>query len=392
MADLALIYEAPNQGGPGTHVLLIGIGTYSYLVGGSEPRPDIAEGMGQLDAPPKSARCVADWFLDEFNNPDRPLRSLALVLSEPEPSLYEHAKAQRRGPLPTGTVGEVADAIDAWVERASFDPGNQTIFFFCGHGVSSGESILLLRDFGGKRQNRFDGALNLNDFVGAMQTKVPEYQLFLIDACRVPTVIANSTLGKAHLGRTPLSPDGLDGRGGAPAKQSVHHAASSLEAAFGRVRGASLYTEALLRALSGGGAQPNLKWWIGTNGLQTALAAYTERLALQEGVEQQPEIARSSQFQIHKPQSIVIPVYVTSRPPDALMKVSRLETRLGGAVRAYYDPNEHGPCTEWATVLAHREHEFAAKFPPAAGFDDYLDVLLLSPPSTVYEFEPKPRP
>src|SRR5271166_2453707 len=104
MADTALFYEAPNQRGPGTHVLLVGIGTYPYLIGGAEPRPDIAEGMRQLDAPSKSARSVADWFLGEFNNPDRPLASLALVLSEPEPSIYEHGTAQRRGPLPTGTV------------------------------------------------------------------------------------------------------------------------------------------------------------------------------------------------------------------------------------------------------------------------------------------------
>jgi hypothetical protein len=35
--------------------------------------------------------------------------------------------------------------------------------------------------------SRFDGSLNLTDFIGAMQTMVPEYRLFLIDACRVRT-------------------------------------------------------------------------------------------------------------------------------------------------------------------------------------------------------------
>jgi hypothetical protein len=390
--DPALIFLAPGHIGPGTHVLIVGISAYPHLIGGKKPRPDIAEGMGQLDAPAISARALAAWFLDEFNNPDRPLASLALLLSEPSPVTFAHVKSQRAASLPRGTIGDLSYAIDRWVRRASSERENQVIFFFSGHGVSSGESILLLRDFGNLRNNRFDGSLNLSNFVNAMQTMVPEYQLFLIDACRVPTSLANLAMGQVHLGRPCLTPNELDERSGKPAKQSVHHASSSLSPAYGRVRGASLYTEALLKALSGGGAQSNIRWWVGTLGLQAALSDYTQRSAAHERVEQQPELVKSSQFTVHKPRAIEIPVYITTEPPDALSKVRRVEFRLGSAVRDFYDPAKHGVRTEWACVLPLREHQLAASFPQAAEYDDYIVDLNLSTPSTWYEIPVSRRP
>ena len=388
--DPALIFVSPGYTGPGTHVLIVGISDYPHLIGGTEPRPDIAEGMGQLDAPAISARALATWFLDEFNNPDRPLASLALLLSEPTEATFAHSKS-RAASLPRGTADDLDHAIERWVLRASSERENQVIFFFSGHGVSSGESILLLRDFGNRRTHRFDGAVNLNDFVSAMQTMVPEYQLFLIDACRVTTSLASLAMGQVHLGRPCLSPNELGERGGKPAKQSVHHASSSLSPAYGRVRGASLYTEALLKALRGGGAQSNIQWSVGTYGLQTALSDYTLRIAAREEVEQQPELVKSSQFTVNKPKAIEIPVYITTRPPDALSKVRRVEARLGSAVQDFYDPATHGVRTEWACVLPHREHELAASFPQAAEYDDFIDILKLSTPSTAYEISPSRR-
>jgi Caspase domain len=392
--DPALVFTAPAVTGPGTHVLIVGIGDYLHLLGGTEPRSDVAEGMGQLDAPVNSARALANWFLDEFENANRPLASLALVLSDRTPVVYEHVRSQRQEAVPRGTIGDVAVAIDNWVTRASSDQENQTVFFFCGHGVSSGESILLLRDFGAVRNNRFDGALNLNDFVGAMQTMLPEYQLFLIDACRVPTGLAKAAMdSKVRLGRVCLDPKDVGERGGKPAKQSVHHAASALSPSYGRIKGVSLYTEALIQAMSGGGAQSSEQWWVGTLGLQTALFDYTRRLATKEKVDQQPELVKSSSFTVHKPRSIKIPVYISSKPPEALGKVKRLETRLAADVQAFYDPQQHGVLLQWECLLSLREHRLSVIFPPAAEYEDLLDeVLMISTPATAYPLEPRRRP
>jgi len=46
-------------------------------------------------------------------------------------------------------------------------------------------NLSALSDLSGQWIARFNGSLNLNDFISAMQTMEPEYQLFLIDACRL---------------------------------------------------------------------------------------------------------------------------------------------------------------------------------------------------------------
>src|SRR5512147_609326 len=120
MPDPALVFEEAVNG-PGTHVLIIGIGCYPRLLEGAEEDSAIAEGMGQLDAPPISARKMAQWFLDNFKNADRPLASLALIISEPAIARFQHPKvAGGNGvSLPQGTIDEVCRAIVEWVGRAS---------------------------------------------------------------------------------------------------------------------------------------------------------------------------------------------------------------------------------------------------------------------------------
>lgn len=382
MRHNSVVFLREGHTGAGTHVLIIGISEYPYLLGGKKERTDISEGMEQIGTPRHSARALANWFLDHFCNPDQPLASLALILSESPPAKFNHPLVTSREPVPLGSAEEVSDALDAWVERAQSDRDNQTIFFFCGHGISSSEPILLLRDFGRLRNNSFDGALNLNDFVSAMQTKAPEYQLFLIDACRSPGWIATQALGKPHVGRQGVAPSNLDDRGGEAAKQSVQYASSLLAPAFGRKDAPSLFTEALIQALNGGGAQPNLRWWVGTHGLATALGAYLARLAKKEKVTQVPEAGRVAGFRIHKPEMIRVPLYVTSEPKEA-MQVARVEALLGGIQKACYDYKQN-PCDEWSTILEHREHVITACFPVNSGYRDVSDVLPVAPPEMPY--------
>lgn len=386
--DKALVYSAPKHEGPGTHVLIIGVSYYTYLLDGDHPRPDLAEGMGNLDAPAPSARALASWFLSEFDNSAKPLASLALVLSEPTPAVFTHPKAPGGIELPTGNFEEVSAAVGNWVRRAESDPENQVIFFFSGHGVSSANPLLLLRDYGKSRNNKFDGALKLDALIRAMSTRIPDYQLFLIDACRVPEKIANATLGRLDLGRPGLDEADLALRGGKPAKQSVHHAAAELSPAHGRRKGdgagLSLFTEALLQALRGGGAQSNQQWWVSTLGLQTALDDYLHHLAREEEVEQQPQY-RGYQFRVNRPAVIQVPVYITTAPREGLKGVKRIEAQLKGVVAATYDPAKDGAKEQWACVLSHFDHDLTVTFPQSSDYDDYQDILKLSPPSAPFE-------
>jgi hypothetical protein len=388
-SDEALIYCAPDHEGPGTHVLIVGISYYPFLNGGSDPRPDIAQGMGQLDAPAPSARALATWFLDEFDNPHKPLASLALVLSEESPAVFSHPKAPGGSALPLGTFADVRSAVQNWVGRASSNPQNQVIFFFSGHGVSSANPLALLRDYCEARGSKFDGALKLNDLFRVVSTHVPEYQLFLIDSCRVPQEVSNPILGNLAVGRQAFDEElPLAVRGGKPATQSIHHATAELSPAYGRHKGdkqgLSLFTDALLQALRGGGAQSNQQWWVSTLGLQNALDDYVRHFARKENVEQQPHY-QGYQFRVNKPAVIHVPVYITTAPSDGLQKVERVEVRLKSTVAAAYDPVKDGAQEQWACVLKHFDHDLVVTFPQASDYDDYLDTLKLSPPSAPFE-------
>jgi len=379
--DRALVFERQVEG-PGTHVLLVGAGAYIYLVDGEEENLDAAEGMEQLDAPPKSARALADWFLDHFDNPDRPLASLALVISAEKAVRYSHEKATvKPHNLPRGSVPEVRDAARAWESRASSNRGNQVIFYFCGHGLFSGNSVLICRDFGKTMQTRFDGAVNFDGFLSAMSTMQPDNQLFLIDACRTPAAIENYLIGRSSMGNSLLDPVPLQTRGGSTAKQSVHFATSSLASSYGRDDGVSLYTDALLRALGGGGAQNDLGWWVGTNGLQTALSAYTTRIARKYDVEQEPDRTRSGQFKVHKPACVEVPIYITCDPADVWAESFRIEARLGAAVsKAHAHDPASGACEELEFPLQLASYELAACFDPASPFAGGTSTVMAVPP------------
>jgi hypothetical protein len=380
--DPALVFEHQIDG-PGTHVLLIGIGAYRYLLDGPDENPEAADEMGQLDAPPKSAKALADWFLDNFDNPDRPLASLALVVSADKPVRYVHAKATAPAhDLPRGAIAEIKDAVRGWNQRASADRNNMTIFFFCGHGLFSGISVLLCRDFGETLETRFDGAVNFDDFLAAMLTMQPENQLFIVDACRTPADIENALIGRRSAGNSLLDPVPLARRGGSVAKQSVHFASSSLAPSYGRADGVSIYTDALIRALAGGGAQNDLAWWIGTNGLQTALAAYTTRIARKYEVVQEPDRTRSAQFKVHKPGSIKVPIYVTCQPPAVWAESFRIEAHANNVVAEVraHDPAAGTNGEEVELSLALASYEVRACFEAASPFQGGTQNVVAVPP------------
>ena len=97
-------------------------------------------------------------------------------------------------------------------------------------------------------------------------------------------------------------------------------------------------------------------------------------------------------FILHKPKQIRIPVYISSKPQEALGKVKRLETRLTSGIQAFYDPQLHGVQPQWECVLPFREHLLSALFSPEAEYEDLVDeVLMLAPPVTVHLFEPRRR-
>ena len=169
---------------PGTHVLLIGVGDYPFLKGGSAPAAkqfDLHMEMGQLSSPPRSLGELATWFSDPqhgFNNPDRPLRSLELLCSAPQPFEWtdsagaKHAIARSQTPA-------VRQAVLDWKARASRNPENLCVFYYCGHGLSFGESqnSLLLDDWGGDTNDPMTSAISDEMRLGLMVQCDARFQL-----------------------------------------------------------------------------------------------------------------------------------------------------------------------------------------------------------------------
>lgn len=392
MADPALIFNDPADRA-GTHVLLIGIGDYPWLEGGAKcttpARQAAARGMGQLGAPPLSMRAMADWFLDPqgFANPDKPLASVALVLSEPDAVDY------RGTAVPRGSIVDVKKAVAAWVTRANGRRDNALIFAFCGHGMQAGQnSVLLCRDFARNEQSLFDGAIDFEDFRIALSTRMPGTQLLLVDACRTRDLEIGS-LGESTPGDSLIGVISPNAGGNTQALQCVQYATSPATVAWGPDNGASLFTRALLDSLAGGGADRTQQWWVTTTELQAALATYLPRLARQWDVQQVPG-NQSLPFRICKPEKIVVPLYV--RSSDAAIWDETVTIR---AVRG----------TDFAEEIAHdplalpnrSECEFRlhspslkprdvtygvfARFGPGSLFVDAEDVAHAYPPEAVCE-------
>jgi hypothetical protein len=243
---------------------------------------------------------------------------------------------------------------------------------------------LLARDYGSNRHNRFDGALNFDSFRAAMTTKAPGNQLFLVDACRTPDAIMRAVQESSAKGRNLLTADQY--REGGAAMQSVHLATAPFSDAYGQKQGTGIYTEAIIQALNGGGAQANLRWAVGTDGLGMALSAYTPRLAAKFKLEQDPERLVGRSFTIHEPaKPIQIPVYVDCAPKEVWEQSIHFEASVGGAVTAAHrhDPAVDAAPEAWSLTVPLREHLVSARFDPGAPFADVVDeVLTVAPPET----------
>jgi hypothetical protein len=189
MTEAVIYQEDPDATAPGTHAIIIGIGNYPYLVGGTAPQAERFthhEGMGQLSSPQLSARSLATWLLTEYNNPERPLASLALLVSEREmPSLAVPPLVPEPVVPPPATMVNIDSAVRAWKRRGDAHADNLMLFFFSGHGVSQGtDQLLLAEDFGQNHENPFAMAVHFPGLFAGMKSCVSLNQYYILDTCR----------------------------------------------------------------------------------------------------------------------------------------------------------------------------------------------------------------
>jgi len=359
--DGSLVHLEPGE--PGTHVLLVGIGHYPHLPGGGAAPTQNDDGMGQLGCPPTSARAMADWFVRSYDNPARPLASLSLLLSEPTPAVYRHPLSGVGLPVPSGTADEVQSAIRAWIRRSASDPGNLTVFYFCGHGLSQGLlEAAILRDYGAEPHAAFDGALDLAALKNAMENAVPSAQIFLIDSCRVAS--GQFDPGMRSVGRSVVQIGPKTRLSLGPVSQSVHYATFASLEAYGADDDVSVYAKALLRALNSAARQDGRgDWWVDTGDLQRQVEATTRRIAAEGGRDQRPETMRFSTIPLTRLRAEPrLPVLVSCEPGEAI-GAALLSCHLDELLVGEHDGPAQPDVLHWLTDLHVGRYEFRAHFP-----------------------------
>jgi hypothetical protein len=373
---------------PETHVLLTGVGAYPYLKGGAKKRQIFIhhENMGQLDSPPYSVRALADWFLSEFSNPTVPLGSLEILVSG-GPAEYE-IPDKKKVKLGAASVRNAETAIKAWADRCDRNAENMAVFYFCGHGVLSGQELsLLLEDFGSDTDMPFKDAIAFSKFRIGMRRRVVRNQCFFLDACRSVSEEYLLTYGGEFTGM-PIISGALTSA--IPGTQSQVFYASELgTAAYGAKGKPSVFTQGLLAAITGmAGWQDESGWSVRTSRLAEAINAHADK---QMFVEKMPEqlceadgVAKAIEFHRLKGEPR-IPVLVRCEPPEATKLADFLCLKAGQEVAK----GNCGMFPVWQTELSPDRYDFHAVFPPNP--KTFLDGVALGrhvwPPLTPVRIE-----
>jgi hypothetical protein len=368
--DPALVHDAAVDG-PATHALVIGCGAYPHLPGGASPvqcpQPD---GMGQLSSPPVSARRVADWFIGEYRDPNKPLATLALLLSEADPQPYPNPVTGVAHDVVAATADHVEAAVLAWRARADASPENRTVFYFCGHGTAQGtDTALLLADFCAAPANELQGALDFEKMYRAMNRAKAVEQVYFVDACRSSSDTLIEAAGFA--GRIPLTPGKRDAA--LPKRlPATYYSTLAGDRAYALAGSPSVFTTALLKSFRGAASDESEDgsgtWRVDTALLKRSIDHFMRR-PVDVGDHLPVQVAPAGElvtFELHvldgPPR---VPVYVQCDPPNDNERAEFHCKRGGNDVSSRplgaIDPAD--PERDWELELDLGDYEFTASFP-----------------------------
>lgn len=256
--EAARVYDDGVKDAPRTHVFIIGVGRYSHGDDGEQPSL-VGSGLGHLTSPPKSAVAVAEWFIKEFKNPDHGLGTVTMLVSDENPTVFNGAE------LPAATWPNVRSGLSDWHDAFQTHPGNMTVFYFCGHGVSLGQkAALLLSDFGND-ENAYEPAIDIDALRGTMRNAQPGKQVFIVDCCRTKAdaLYQNETdIG----GRTLSIPPNVK-QPGARVRQFLLFPSIDGQKAFGLPNEVSVFTSCFLDAVRFAGFSDETGKWVSTTAL-----------------------------------------------------------------------------------------------------------------------------
>lgn len=372
------VFRLDESAGAGTHVFLVGVGEYDHLRGGNGKPMEEDGGMGQLTSCPVSAMAMLGWFDLVLKNPRAPLKSIEVLISqEGNPAEYLNPAGQMQQ-IERATYENFEKSAKAWFDRASSDPDNVAVFYFCGHGLGDGITTqLLLSDYGASTEP-LRHAINFNAFRMAMHACKAMNQIFFVDACRVVNsrlLIDPFSLGQSGLGR--VNPTKMF-RGSNP----VMFAARVGAQAFGNQNEVSDFTTALLAAMTKHGVRRNKRyeWAVSPQALQLAVAALMEDFS---GTSHCQTDGLSGQgFDLHLLDADPEAVVLVSFAPAHRHVGAQLRASCGTIMR-----EREGSDHPWRTTLPVGNSEISATFPLAAGLNPVSRIVPLLAPLQEIELE-----
>jgi hypothetical protein len=371
------VHEQPASNGPQTHALIIGVGRYMHLPGGDGPVLKKTFGLRQLTTPPLSATALANWIVENLNNPVVPLGSVEMVLSPAQP--YANPRTGASIDVAAATIDNIQAAFDTWYDRCARHPDNLAIFYFCGHGIARDNHYLLAEDFGASEKRPLQRTIDLERTHTGMARCAARTQLFLIDACReVPYQlqgISSEDQGVAL----------IEGRIDSDMARDAPILSATMQGrkAFGPPESMTNFTSALIRALDGGGAeQIEDVWRVTYLGVVKAVLDLLSTL-IRPGAKQVEQMARSrgeagdAVLHISRTRPLV-PVSVFCHPPAGARYADL-------AVISLNDPNSRFARTpapgEWRLEAPAGSYQLRAEFPQRPSYRPFTDSVVAWPPS-----------
>lgn len=238
----------------GLHALIVGVGDYPHLEGGSGEPAAGSYGMAQLTSAVPAASSVGQWL---HANRSKLVKDLASCRMLSSPTLDDFRRA----------------ALE-WRDDCATDPDNTALFYFSGHGLerSRSDAVLLMSDFGDMPGNPLVKATDVNNlFYGmaptAQRPRMARTQLWFVDACRgFPKEFEDFETLSASDVFDIVRPD-VDDRC-AP----TYFSAIPGTAAYGIPHAGTAFSAALLASLDGAAARSTADGWaVAVDGLFRAL-------------------------------------------------------------------------------------------------------------------------
>ncbi|MFO1303192.1 MAG: caspase family protein [Burkholderiales bacterium] len=367
----------------GTHALVIGVGEYPSLNGGSLPLFPHHEGMGQLSSPPESARMFASWLLDGYRNTGSPLVSLDLLISDPSTSQFTPPGGTATT-IERAEFDKVKKAMKAWLARGHTSPDNLMIFFYCGHGVARGPDMTLLpEDYGSAHsppQLSLGLAIDFTQFYLGMDSCAARNQIYFIDACRV----ASGLLIRTHnFAGDPVIP-GMGQLTTPPRNAPIYFGTMQGDTAFGRRGRESFFTEALLKAFRGAGADDdgNGNWRLQTDTLGKGIQHQLRRTVANTAASGQNSTATNvgPGIAFHELAGLPeCPVDVMCEPQADTANAMLQVAGTTNGVQMARNPPTPPTADAWALDLDYGDYEFQASFAPPSTKQG-RSVVLVAPP------------